>query len=71
MQGKTGLSAAINLAATCENELSMVVLGIGASPEPGANPSLDCVMELAGHHLLFTLMLRGEQVFTAAVCWTA
>ena len=33
---KTGLSAAINLAAACENDLGMVVLGIGASPEPGA-----------------------------------
>jgi hypothetical protein len=45
VDGKTGLSAAINMAAVWENELGMVVLGIASSPEPGANPTLDCAVE--------------------------
>ena len=40
MVGRTGLSGAINLAAFAENDLGMVVLGIGCPPDPNANPTL-------------------------------
>ena len=66
MDGKTGLSAAINLAAFCENELGMVVLEIGSSPDPGANPTLDCAMELTGEHLLYSISLKRTGVYLAA-----
>ena len=66
MDGKTGLSAAINLAAFCENELDMVVLEIGSSPDPGANPTSNCAMELAGEHLLYSISLKRTGVYLAA-----
>lgn len=66
MDGKTGLSAAINMAAVCENELGMIVLGVGSLPEPGANPTLDCAVELAGEHLLYSIALKRTGVYLAA-----
>jgi hypothetical protein len=39
MVGRTGLSGAINLAAFAENDLGMVVLGIGCPPEPQRKPN--------------------------------
>jgi hypothetical protein len=41
VDGKTGLSAAINLAVFCEDQLGMAVLGIGPLSESGAHPALD------------------------------
>jgi hypothetical protein len=66
VDGKSGLSAAINLAAFCENELGMVVLGIGCPPDPGANPTLDCMAEIAGDHLLYSISLKRTGVYLAA-----
>jgi hypothetical protein len=66
VDGKTGLSAAINMAAFCENELGMIVLGVGSLPEPGANPTLDCAVELAGAHLVYSISLKRTGVYLAA-----
>ena len=66
MVGKTGISGAINLAAFAENDLGMVVLGIGCPPDPNANPTLDCVVELAGDHLLYLISLKRIGVYLAA-----
>jgi hypothetical protein len=66
VDGKTGLSAAINLAAACENELAMVVLAIGPLPEPGAHPALDCSLELAGDFLLYSIAVKRTGVYLSA-----
>jgi hypothetical protein len=49
----------------------MVVLEIGSSPDPGANPTLDCAMELAGEHLLYSISLKRTGVYLAAAPWMA
>ena len=66
MDGRTGLSAAINLAVFCENELAMVVLEIGPLSESGAHPALDARLELAGEHLLYSISLKRTGVFLSA-----
>jgi hypothetical protein len=66
VDGKTGLSAAINLAVFCEDQLGMAVLGIGPLSESGAHPALDCTMELAGDFLLYEITLTRSGVFLAA-----
>jgi hypothetical protein len=71
MDGRTGLSAAINLAVFCENELAMVVLEIGPLSESGAHPALDATLELAGEHLLYSISLKRTGVFLSAAPWMA
>ena len=66
MDGKTGLSAGINLAVFCENELGMVVLALGPSPESGAHPALDATLELAGEHLLYSIAIKRTGVHLSA-----
>ena len=70
MDGKTGLSAAINLAAFCENELAMVVLALGHCRR--RNPALDATMlELAGEHLLYSVALKRTGVYLSRPRWMA
>lgn len=57
-----GIGGMVQLGARAESELNMLALSLGRS----AISDVDCAMELAGRHLLFTLTLRGGQIYTAA-----
>ncbi len=58
----SGISAMIQMAAKCENDLGLTTLSIGRS----SDPNNDRMLEIGGDHLMFTITLIKERILVAA-----